>query len=143
MDAVPKIVERGTKIPPTYIWPLSGGRISSYFGRRRAPKAGASTYHKGLDIATPTGSSVYASCGGVVTSCGWQGGYGYAVVIRHPDGKSTRYAHLSKILGSVGQSVVQGQTIARSGSTGVSTGPHLHFEIIIGGSQVDPLGYLQ
>ena len=143
MDAVPKIVERGTKIPPTYIWPLSGGRISSYFGRRRAPKAGASTYHKGLDIATPTGSSVYASCGGVVTSCGWQGGYGYAVVIRHPDGKSTRYAHLSKILVSVGQSVVQGQTIARSGSTGVSTGPHLHFEIIVGGSQVDPLGYLR
>ena len=79
----------------------------------------------------------------MVTSCGWQGGYGYAVVIRHPDGKSTRYAHLSKILVSVGQSVVQGQTIARSGSTGVSTGPHLHFEIIIGGSQVDPLGYLQ
>lgn len=143
MDAVPKIVERGTKIPPTYIWPLAGGRISSYFGRRRSPTAGASSYHKGLDIATPTGSSVYASCGGVVTSCGWQGGYGYAVVIRHPDGKSTRYAHLSKILVSVGQSVVQGQTIARSGSTGVSTGPHLHFEIIIGGSQVDPLGYLR
>ena len=143
MEAVPKIVERGTKIPPTYIWPLSGGKISSYFGRRRSPTAGASSNHKGLDIATPLGSAVYASCGGVVTSCGWQGGYGYAVVIRHPDGKSTRYAHLSKILVSVGQSVSQGQTIARSGSTGVSTGPHLHFEIIIGGSQVDPLGYLQ
>ncbi len=143
MEAVPKIIERGTKIPPTFIWPLSGGRISSYFGRRRAPKAGASTYHKGLDIATPTGSAVYASSGGVVSSAGWQGGYGYAVVIRHPDGHSTRYAHLSKILVSVGQSVSQGQTIAKSGSTGVSTGPHLHFEVIENGAQVDPLGFLR
>ncbi len=143
MEAVPKIIERGTKIPPTFIWPLSGGRISSYFGRRRSPTAGASTYHKGLDIATPTGSSVYASSGGVVSSAGWQGGYGYAVVIRHPDGHSTRYGHLSKILVSVGQSVAQGQTIARSGSTGVSTGPHLHFEVIENGVQVDPLGFLR
>ena len=143
MEAVPKIIERGTQIPPTFIWPLSGGRISSYFGRRRSPTAGASSYHKGLDIATPTGSSVYASSGGVVTSAGWSGGYGYAVVIRHPDGHSTRYGHLSKILVSVGQSVSQGQTIAKSGSTGVSTGPHLHFEIIEGGVQVDPLPFLR
>lgn len=143
MEAVPKIIERGTQIPPTFIWPLSGGRISSYFGRRRSPTAGASSYHKGLDIATPTGSAVYASSGGVVSSAGWQGGYGYAVVIRHPDGHSTRYAHLSKILVSVGQSVAQGQTIAKSGSTGVSTGPHLHFEVIENGVQVDPLGYLR
>ena len=98
---------------------------------------------KGIDIATPTGSSVYASSGGVVTSAGWNGGYGYAVVIRHPDGHSTRYGHLSKILVSVGQSVSQGQTIARSGSTGVSTGPHLHFEIIENGVQVDPLPFLR
>lgn len=143
MDAVPKIIERGTIIPPTFIWPLSGGRISSYFGRRKSPTAGASSYHKGLDIATPTGSSVYASSGGVVTSAGWNGGYGYAVVIRHPDGHSTRYGHLSKILVSVGQSVSQGQTIARSGSTGVSTGPHLHFEVIENGTQVDPLKFLR
>ena len=143
MEAVPKIIERGTKIPPTFIWPLSGGRISSYFGRRKSPTAGASTYHKGLDIATPTGSAVYASSGGVVTSAGWQGGYGYAVVIRHPDGHSTRYGHLSKILVSTGQSVAQGQTIAKSGSTGVSTGPHLHFEVIENGVQVDPLGFLR
>jgi murein DD-endopeptidase MepM/ murein hydrolase activator NlpD len=143
MEAVPKIVERGTMIPPTFIWPLSGGRISSYFGRRKSPTAGASSYHKGIDIATPTGSSVYASSGGVVTSAGWNGGYGYAVVIRHPDGHSTRYGHLSKILVSVGQSVSQGQTIARSGSTGVSTGPHLHFEIIENGVQVDPLPFLR
>ena len=143
MDAVPKIIERGTKIPPTFIWPLSGGRISSYFGRRKSPTAGASSYHKGLDIATPTGSAVYASSGGVVTSAGWNGGYGYAVVIRHPDGHSTRYGHLSKILVSVGQSVSQGQTIARSGSTGVSTGPHLHFEVIENGTQVDPLRFLR
>ena len=143
MEAVPKIVEVGTKIPPTFIWPLSGGRISSYFGRRKSPTAGASSNHKGLDIATPTGSAVYASSGGVVTSAGWAGGYGYAVVIRHPDGHSTRYGHLSKILVSVGQSVAQGQTIAKSGSTGVSTGPHLHFEVIENGTQVDPLRFLR
>ncbi len=142
MEAVPKIVERGTKIPPTYIWPLSGGRISSGFGRRRSPTAGASSYHKGVDIATPTGSSVYASCGGVVVSAGWAGGYGYCITLRHPDGRMTRYAHLSKILVSPGQSVSQGQTIAKSGSTGVSTGPHLHFEIIINGVQVDPLTHM-
>ena len=143
MEAVPKIVEVGTKIPPTFIWPLSGGRISSYFGRRKSPTAGASSYHKGLDIATPTGSAVYASSGGVVTSAGWSGGYGYAVVIRHPDGHSTRYGHLSRILVSVGQTVAQGQTIAKSGSTGVSTGPHLHFEVIENGVQVDPLRFLR
>jgi murein DD-endopeptidase MepM/ murein hydrolase activator NlpD len=142
MEAVPKIVERGTKIPPTYIKPISGGRMSSGFGGRKAPKKGASTNHKGIDWATPTGTAVMASCGGVVTKAGWGSGYGYVVYIQHPDGKETRYGHLSKVLVSSGQKVSQGQKIALSGNTGVSTGPHVHFEIRIGGSAVNPLNYL-
>lgn len=141
-EAVPKIVERGTKIPPTYIKPIAGGRLSSGFGRRNRPTRGASTYHKGIDWATPTGTAVNASCGGTVAKAGWGSGYGYVVYINHPDGRQTRYGHLSKVLVSAGQSVTQGQKIALSGNTGVSTGPHLHFEILINGSQVNPLSYL-
>lgn len=143
MEAVPKIVERGTKIPPTYVKPISGGRQTSGFGRRNAPTKGASTYHKGVDWAVPTGTSVYASCGGTVAKAGWGSGYGYVVYINHADGRQTRYAHLSKVLVKAGQSVSQGDRIALSGNTGVSTGPHLHFEILINGSQVNPLNYLQ
>lgn len=142
MEAVPKIVERGTKIPPTYVKPISGGRQTSGFGRRSAPTKGASTYHKGVDWAVPTGTSVYASCGGTVAKAGWGSGYGYVVYINHEDGRQTRYAHLSKVLVKSGQSVRQGERIALSGNTGVSTGPHLHFEILINGSQVNPLKYL-
>jgi len=143
MEAVPKIVERGTKIPPTYIKPISGGRQTSGFGRRKAPKKGASTYHKGIDWAVPTGTAVYASCGGTVAKAGWGSGYGYVVYINHEDGRQTRYGHLSKVLVKAGQTVKQGERIALSGNTGVSTGPHLHFEILINGSQVNPLSYLQ
>lgn len=141
-QAVPKIVERGTKIPPTYIKPISGGRMSSGFGRRNRPTKGASSYHKGIDWAIPTGTAVFASCGGTVAKAGWGSGYGYVVYINHPDGRQTRYGHLSKVLVSPGQTVSQGQKIALSGNTGVSTGPHLHFEILINGSQVNPLKYL-
>lgn len=141
-EAVPKIVERGTKIPPTYIKPISGGRLSSTFGRRKSPTRGASSYHKGIDWATPVGTAVMASSAGTVTKAGWGSGYGYVVYIQHADGRQTRYGHLSKVLVSVGQTVSQGQKIALSGNTGISTGPHLHFEILINGSQVNPLDYL-
>ena len=140
--AVPKKVERGTKIPPTYIKPISGGRLSSGFGRRNAPTRGASSYHKGIDWATPVGTAVMASSAGRVTKAGWGSGYGYVVYIQHADGRQTRYGHLSKVLVKAGQSVSQGQKIALSGNTGVSTGPHVHFEILINGSQVNPLNYL-
>lgn len=142
MEAVPKIMKRGTKIPPTYVKPISGGRLSSPFGKRTAPKKGASTYHKGVDWAIATGSAVYASCGGTVAKAGWGSGYGYVVYINHEDGKQTRYGHLSKVLVSAGQHVKQGDKIALSGNTGVSTGPHLHFEILVNGKQVDPFKYL-
>lgn len=142
MEAVPKIMKRGTKIPPTYVKPISGGRLTSNFGPRKAPKKGASTYHKGVDWATPTGTPVYASCGGTVAKAGWGSGYGYVVYLNHDDGRQTRYGHLSKVLVKVGQSVKQGDRIALSGNTGVSTGPHVHFEILINGKQVNPLKYL-
>lgn len=141
-EAVPKIVERGTKIPPTYIKPISGGRLSSGFGRRNRPTRGASSYHKGIDWATPIGTAVMASSAGTVAKAGWGSGYGYVVYINHGDGRQTRYGHLSKVLVSAGQTVSQGQKIALSGNTGISSGPHVHFEILINGSQVNPLKYL-
>lgn len=142
MEAVPKIVERGTVTPPTYIKPLSGGRASSGFGPRTAPTKGASTYHKAQDWATPVGTTIVASCGGKVSRAGWGSGYGYVVYIDHPDGRQTRYAHLSKILVKVGQTVKQGEKIALSGNTGITSGPHLHFELLINGKQVDPMKYI-
>ncbi len=134
--AVPKIIERGTQTPPTYIKPISGGRYSSGYGKRWG------RMHKGVDWACSVGTAVKASCGGTVVSAGWSNGYGYCITLRHPDGRQTRYAHLSKILVRSGQKVKQGDKIALSGNTGRSTGPHLHFEILINGSQVNPLKYL-
>ena len=140
-EPVKKIVEVGTQTPPTYIKPLSGGRQTSGFGRRKAPTKGASTNHKAIDWATPTGTAIWASSGGTVSVAGWQSGYGYVVYINHPDGNQTRYGHLSKILVSPGQKVKQGQKIALSGNTGRSTGPHLHFELRVNGSPVNPYNY--
>ena len=142
-EAVPKIVRRGTKVPPTFIKPISGGVLTSSYGRRNAPTAGASTNHQGTDWATPVGTAVVASCGGTVTRAGWASGYGYVVYIQHEGGRETRYAHLSKVLVSVGERVEQGERIALSGNTGRSTGPHLHFEIRINGSAVNAVEYLQ
>lgn len=141
-EAVAKVVERGTKIPPTYIKPISGGRTSSPFGPRKAPVAGASTNHKGHDWSTPVGTPIVASCGGTVTKAGWGNSYGYVVYIDHPDGRQTRYAHCSKLLVKVGQTVKQGERIALSGNTGRTSGPHLHFEMLINGKQVNPINYL-
>lgn len=130
------VIERGTIIPPTYIKPISGGRYTSGFGRRWG------RMHKGVDWACPVGTTVYASCGGTVIQASYNGGYGNNVVIQHPDGRMTRYAHNSKLLVHVGQHVEQGEPIALSGNTGRSTGPHVHFEIYINGSAVDPLKYI-
>ena len=135
-EAIPQIIERGTMTPPTYIKPLSGGRLSSGFGARWG------SVYKGIDWACPIGTAIMASSGGTVVQAGWFSSYGNCVTIRHPDGKQTRYAHLSRVLVSAGQSVQQGQKIALSGNTGWSTGPHVHFEIIVNGRQVNPMGYL-
>lgn len=135
-ESRPKVIERGTQVPPTYIKPLTGGSFSSPFGVRWGKM------HEGVDWSCPVGTAVKASCGGTVVSAGWQNGYGNCIVISHSDGKKTKYAHLSSILVSIGQKVAQGEKIALSGNTGRSTGPHLHFEIIVGGEPVDPLKYL-
>lgn len=106
----------------------------------------SSGYHTGVDFPVPTGTSVKAVGPGTVVSAGWGGAYGYQIVIRHGDGKYSQYAHLSSLLVRSGQHVGGGQRIARSGSTGNVTGPHLHFEIRTGpgyGSDVDPLAYLR
>ncbi|AEN13952.1 MULTISPECIES: transglycosylase family protein [unclassified Streptomyces] len=106
----------------------------------------ASGYHTGVDFPVPTGTSVKAVASGKVVSAGWAGAYGYEIVIRHADGKYSQYAHLSSLHVRAGQQVGSGQRIARSGTTGNSTGPHLHFEIRTGpgyGSDVDPLAYLR
>ena len=142
-EAVPRIVRRGTRIPPTFIKPISGGVLTSSYGRRNAPTAGASTNHQGTDWATPVGTAVVASCGGTVTRAGWASDYGYVVYIQHEGGRETRYAHLSRVLVSVGQQVEQGERIALSGNTGRSTGPHLHFEIRINGVAVNAVDYLE
>lgn len=134
--AVPKVVEIGTKVPPTYIKPISGGRFTSGFKKRWG------RWHKGVDWATPVGTAVMASSGGTVAKAGWGSGYGYVIYINHADGRQTRYGHLSKVLVKPGQVVKQGEKIALSGNTGRSTGPHVHFEILINGTQVNPLEYM-
>lgn len=121
-----------------YIWPLESGKytITSRFG----PRWGR--FHYGLDLALPTGNKVFAADGGVVTDAGYSGGYGYLVTIDHQNGQETRYAHNSQILVKVGDKVFQGQEIAKSGNTGNSTGPHLHFEVRINGEAKNPINYL-
>lgn len=113
---------------------------------RKAGSAWSSGYHTGVDFPVPTGTSVKAVASGRVVSAGWGGSYGYQVVIRHADGKYSQYAHLSALTVRSGQQVSSGQRIARSGSTGNSSGPHLHFEVRTGpgyGSDIDPLAYLR
>ena len=123
----------------SYHWPVSG-KITSYFGRRYI--FGGYNYHSGLDIAVPYGTAVKAADGGKVTYSGWQGSYGNLVIITHDNGTQTYYGHNSSLVVSVGTKVYRGQTIAKAGSTGVSTGNHCHFEIRVGGTAVDPLSYL-
>ncbi len=120
--------------------PIDGARISSSFGMRRHPILGYSKMHTGVDFAAPTGTPIYAAGDGVVKRAGRNGGYGNYIQIRHNGEFSTAYAHLSRILVQPGQRVQQGDVIGRVGSTGRSTGPHLHYEIIRDGKKVNPMG---
>ncbi len=126
-----------------FVWPLStAGRITSYFGYRDQPTAGASTNHKGIDISAPTGTPILATAGGEVVTATYSSSAGYYVMIYHGNSTYSVYMHCSSISVSVGQQVSKGQTIAAVGSTGVSTGPHLHFGISVNGSYVNPLNYV-
>jgi murein DD-endopeptidase MepM/ murein hydrolase activator NlpD len=117
------------------IWPVSGP-ITSPFG----PRWGG--FHPGIDIGVPTGTPIHAAAAGTVIWCGWESGYGNLVVIDHHNGIATAYAHQSQIAASCNEDVSQGQVIGYVGCTGFCTGPHLHFEVRVNGSPVDPLGYL-
>jgi murein DD-endopeptidase MepM/ murein hydrolase activator NlpD len=122
-------------------WPVSGS-VSSGFGYRIHPIFHVRKMHTGIDISAGMGTSIRAASAGTVVSAGWRGGYGKCVVISHSGGLATLYAHQSEILVEVGQTVKRGEVIGKVGSTGYSTGPHLHFEVRANGSPVDPMGYL-
>lgn len=146
-EPVTELQARGTIPRPSWFptgsfrWPCSG-TITSYFGYRKAPTKGASTYHEAIDIANSYGTPIYASDGGTVTYSGWYGGMGYTVIIDHGNGFQTYYGHNSSLQVSVGEHVYKGQQIARMGSTGTSTGNHCDFRIKYYGTFVDPLNYL-
>jgi murein DD-endopeptidase MepM/ murein hydrolase activator NlpD len=135
----------GTKEKPktastgSYSWPIRG-TVTSYFGGRKI--FGSYSYHSGIDIAVSYGAAVKAADGGTVTFAGYKGSYGNLVIITHDNGTQTYYGHNSSLVVSAGQKVYKGQTIAKAGSTGRSTGVHCHFEMRINGSAVNPLNYL-
>jgi len=122
--------------------PIDGARISSGFGMRKHPILGYSRMHKGIDFAAPTGTPIFAAGDGVITQIGRNGSYGNYIRIRHNSRYSTAYAHISRFAKGIrkGSRVRQGQVIAYVGSTGRSTGPHLHYEILAEGKQINPLG---
>lgn len=135
------------QIMPTngeYAWPLPvSGRITSTFGYRKAPTAGASSYHKGVDIAVNTGTNVLACKEGKVVTAAYSSSAGNYVAIYHGGGIYSYYMHCSQLKTSVGKHVEKGQVIARSGSTGISTGPHLHFAMYKSGNYVNPMYYVK
>jgi murein DD-endopeptidase MepM/ murein hydrolase activator NlpD len=125
-----------------WTWPTAGG-VASGFGQRLHPILGYYRMHSGLDIGGAQGQPIWAANEGIVIMAGWNGGYGNTVVIQHGDSSvTTLYAHMSGFATSVGDYVTSGQVIGYVGSTGLSTGPHLHFEVRINGSAVDPMPYL-
>lgn len=123
------------------IWPADG-YISSTFGPRRHPVTGEPDYHYAVDVAGMTGTPVLAAADGTVVMAGRKGGYGLTIMVDHGYGLRTLYGHLSRILVRVGQRVAKGQQIGAMGSTGLSTGPHLHYEVHLNGRPVNPFHYL-
>jgi murein DD-endopeptidase MepM/ murein hydrolase activator NlpD len=130
-----------TRAMPT-LWPVNG-IIRSSFGGRSDPFSGEGTFHTGVDIEAATGTQVHVAGDGVVTSAGWSGAYGKLVVVDHGNGIETYYAHLSQFLVVPGEEVRRGQVIALSGGTGRVTGPHMHYEVRLRGTPVNPYKYLK
>lgn len=127
-----------------FCWPApSYTRISSPYGWRNHPIFKTNKFHSGVDLAAPGGSNILAAETGKVISAGWNGGYGNCLVVDHGGGVSTLYAHASKLCVSKGDHVTKGQVIAKVGTTGNSTGNHLHFEVLIGGKTTDPMAYIK
>ena len=143
LAAADNVVVKDEKNPDNMIWPLPGdGRIYAYFGPRKAPTAGASTYHRGLDIGGVYGARIVATLSGKVIESTYNASRGNYVAIDHGGGLVTYYMHCSKLLVSPGDEVLQGSVIALVGSTGVSTGPHVHYSVAVNGTYVDPLKYV-
>jgi len=134
---LPATSAAGRPPPPAGLLPVAG-HVTSPFGLRRDPFSGEVREHDGVDLGAPAGSPIRATADGIVRSAGPRGGYGFAVEVDHGNGLTTLYGHASELLVSAGDVVRAGQEIARVGSTGRSTGPHLHFEVRIGGRPVDP-----
>ncbi len=148
--ATPAPAVKPTPTPTTpaytekYIWPCPDyPGISSYFGMRLHPIHGDWRLHKGIDINAADSTYIKASAAGTVIAAQWMDGYGYCIMISHGGGVVTLYAHCSKMLVTTGQKVSQGQNIALVGSTGLSTGPHLHFEVLVNNTPQDPLNYVK
>lgn len=141
-------VIKNLEVSETYVggvmmWPVPGNTtITSDFGMRIHPITKVETMHTGVDISAPMNSSVVAAQSGTVIYANWYGGYGKVVILDHGGGYTTLYAHNNNLLVTVGQTVIKGDQIAKSGSTGFSTGPHVHFEVRIDGEYVDPIPYV-
>ena len=117
--------------------------MTSGFGGRFHPLLGGYRQHAGVDLAAASGSPIYATSDGVVSNAGWAGGYGLLVQLNHGGGMESRYAHMSQVAVSAGQQVRKGQVIGYVGSTGRSTGPHLHYEVRVNGAAIDPSASLR
>jgi murein DD-endopeptidase MepM/ murein hydrolase activator NlpD len=139
LNAPQPAVESTTPKPLQLSDVTAPARVSSRFGWRQDPLTGEASFHPGVDIAVAYGRDVKAAADGVVSFAGVQNGYGNTVVIDHQDGRQTRYAHLSQELVRAGDAVTEGQVLGKSGNSGRSTGPHLHFEMLVNGQPVDPV----
>jgi murein DD-endopeptidase MepM/ murein hydrolase activator NlpD len=124
------------------LWPALGF-FSSPYGTRIHPVYGTGRFHAGCDISAPTGTEIRATAAGTVITSGWMGGYGNTIEIDHGSGLTTLYGHCSELVTPVGTVVRKGQVVAKVGSTGVSTGPHVHYEVHLGGAAIDPAPYLK
>lgn len=134
-------VQKDLSVIPS-IWPTTVDRITSDFGARQDPFTALSAIHEGIDVAGPYGTPVFSAADGTVTFSARRGGYGNLIIIKHNNQYTTQYGHLNKSLVEVGEKVTKGQLIAEMGSTGRSTGPHLHYEIIKDGNKINPLPYM-
>ena len=130
-----------TNLRPS-LWPVSG-RVMSSFGGRQDPFSGEGAIHTGVDLSAAWGTAVHAAADGIVTHASWGGNYGKIVIIDHGDGMQTWYAHLSSFAVVPGQEIRRGEIVGRSGATGRATAPHLHYEVRVGGTPVNPYKYLQ
>lgn len=134
---------RAYLLHPLYRFPLESGILTSSFGKRPSPFTGKPSYHPGIDLAAPTGSPVFACASGVIKEVNYSRIYGNYIILLHQDGKESLYGHLSKVLVNLHDKIKSGKIIGEVGSTGLSTGPHLHFEIRVKGVPQDPQTFIE